>query len=162
MRVATSPLPADCGVVPLEEWKSRSGIEVLRAIINGELPPPPISGLIGFCATDVEEGTCVFVGTPGFQHYNPAGSVHGGYAGVLLDSCMTCAVQTTLPAGLACVTMEYKVQLVRAMTAETGAVRAEGKVIHPGKRTATAEGRIVDAKGRLYAHGTTTVMVFPL
>ena len=162
MRVTTPPLLADCGVIPPEDWKARSGLAVLRAIIAGELPPPPISAVMGFYLAEVDEGTAVFAGTPGFQHYNPAGSVHGGYAGVLLDSCMTCAVQSTLPPGIGCVTLEYKVSLVRPMTADTGPIRAEGKVVHPGKRSATAEGRIIDAHGRVFAHGTTTVLVFPL
>ena len=162
MRVPTPPLLADCGVISIEDWRSKTGLEVLRGIMTGALPPPPMSAVIGFDLIEAEEGVAVFAGTPGFQHYNPAGSVHGGYAGVLLDSCMTCAVQTTLPAGTGCVTLEYKVHLVRPMTAETGPVRAEGKVLHSGKRSATAEGRIVDAQGRLYAHGSTTVMVFPV
>ncbi len=162
MRVPAPPLAADCGVIPAEEYSSKSGLEILRLIIAGALPPPPISALVGFYLAEVEEGVAVFAGTPGFQHYNPAGAVHGGYAGVLLDSCMTCAVQTTLPAGMGCVTLEYKVHLVRPMTAETGPVRAEGKVLHGGKRTATAEGRLLDTQGRVYAHGTTTVMVFPV
>jgi len=162
MRVSAPAALADCGVISAEDWRSKSGLEVLRGIMSGELPPPPISAVIGFDLIEAEEGMAVFTGTPGFQHYNPAGSVHGGYAGVLLDSCMTCAVQTTLPAGMGCVTLEYKVHLVRPMTAETGPVRAEGKVLHSGKRSATAEGRIVDAQGRLYAHGSTTVMVFPV
>lgn len=160
MRASAPPMLADCGVIPLEEFKAKSGLEILRQIMAGVLPPPPISATIGFYLTEAEDGIAVFAGTPGFHHYNPGGAVHGGYAGVLLNSCMTCAVQTTLPPGQGCVTLEYKVQLVRAMTAETGPVRAEGKVLHAGKRTASAEGRIVDAKGRVYAHGTTTCLVF--
>ena len=156
------PQLSECAVVPLENWKSMSGLAVMHAIIAGTLPSPPIAGLIGFALTEASEGGAVFVGTPEFRHYNPAGSVHGGYAAMLLDSCMTCAVQSTLEAGLGCVTLEYKINMVRPMTVDTGPVRAEGRVVHPGKRTATAEGRIVDAKGRLYAHGTTTCLVFPL
>lgn len=151
-----------CDVIPPEVWKSMKGLDLLRAIIAGKLPAPPIAGLVGFALVEAEEGRAVFAGTPEFRHYNPAGAVHGGYAALLLDSCMTCAVQSTLEAGLGCVTMEYKINMVRAMTAETGPVRAEGKIIYPSKRAATAEGRLVDAKGRLYAHGTTTCMVFPL
>ncbi len=156
------PKLADCAVVPLDVWKTKSGIEVLRDLIAGKLPPPPIAGTVGFNLIEVGEGTAVFAGIPGAQHYNPAGSVHGGYAAVLLDSCMSCAVQTTLEAGTGVTTLEYKINMVRPMTKDTGPVRAEGKVIHPGKRTATAEGRIIDSQGRLLAHGTTTCFVFPL
>ncbi len=162
MTVLDLPKLSDCGVVPLEAWKNKSGLTVLREVIAGQLPPPPIAATIGFTLAEVEEGVAVFAGTPGFEHYNPAGAVHGGYAGVLLDSCMTCAIQTTLDAGMGVVTLEYKVNLVRAMTKDTGPVRAEGKVVYPGKRTATAEGRIIDARGKLLAHGTTTCLVFPL
>ncbi len=157
-----TPELKDCGVIPAETWKSMTGLEVLKAIIARRLPPPPISGLIGFTLAEASEGRAVFQGEPAFRHYNPAGAVHGGYAGVLLDSAMTCAVQTTLEAGWGCVTLEYKIQLVRPMTTETGLVRAEGSVIHPGKRTATAEGKILDARGKLLAHGSTTCMVFAL
>lgn len=162
MRVSEPPQLADCAVVPLDVWKSKSGLEVMRELIAGRLPPPPIAGTLGFALIEAEEGVAVFAGTPGFQHYNPAGAVHGGYAAVLLDSCMTCAVQTTLPAGTGVVTLEYKVNLVRPITKDTGPVRAEGKVIHPGKRTATAEGRLIDAQGRVLAHSSTTCLVFPL
>ncbi len=158
----TFPELSLCGVVPVETWKAMTGLAVLQAIMAGALPAPPISGLVGFSLAEAEEGSAVFVGTPEFRHYNPAGAVHGGYAALLLDSCMTCSVQSTLEAGLGCVTLEYKINMVRPMTTETGPVRAEGKVLHPGKRTATAEGRIVDGAGRLYAHGTTTCLVFPL
>ena len=156
------PTPDECGVWPMEALKTMSGLELLRATMAGKLPPPPMAGLIGTTVVEVEEGRVVFVGIPEFRHYNPGGAVHGGYAGTLLDSCMTCSVQSTLKPGVSCVTLEYKVNLVRPMTKDTGLVRAEGRVIHPGTRTATAEGRIVDAQGRLYAHGSTTCLVFPI
>ena len=157
---AEEPRLVDCDVVPPEAWRSMSGLDLMRALIAGKLPAPPIAGLVGFSLIEAGEGTATFAGTPAFRHYNPAGSVHGGYAGLLLDSCMTCAVQTTLEAGWGCVTLEYKVSLVRPMTKDTGPVRAEGKVIYAGKRTGSAEGRIIDAQGRVLAHGTTTVLVF--
>ena len=100
--------------------------------------------------------------TPAFKHYNPLGTVHGGYAAILLDSCMGCAVHTTLPKGTGYITLEFKVSLVRAITADTGPVRAEGKVLSSGRRAATAEGRLTDASGRLLAHATTTCLVFGL
>ena len=143
------------------ELASRSGIALLRAMQAGELPAPPIMTLLDFALVEVEEGRAVFAGTPGERHYNPLGSVHGGYAATLLDSCMGCAVHSTLPAGTGYTTLEFKVNLVRPLTAETGEVRAEGRTLHVGKRSATAEGRLVDGAGRLLAHGTTTCLVFP-
>jgi uncharacterized protein (TIGR00369 family) len=102
----------------------------------------------------------VFAGTPRFEHYNPLGTVHGGYAATLLASCMACAVHSSLPKGVGYTTLEFKISLTRAMTADTGEVRAEGKVITAGRRVATSEGRLTDANGRLIAHGTTTCLVF--
>lgn len=150
------------GVVPLETIKSMSGIELMRAIRDCRLPSPPISQALDFWLDTVEPGLIVFIGRPNLSHYNPLGAVHGGYAGALLDSCMSCAVQTTLEAGSGYTTLEYKVHLVRAITDKTGPVRAEGRLVHPGKRAATAEGRILDAQGRVLAHGTTTCLIFPL
>ena len=104
----------------------------------------------------------VFAGTPDLRHYNPIGVVHGGYAATLLDSCMGCAVHSALEAGQGYTTLELKVNYVRAMTVNTGRVRAEGKIINVGRQVATAEGRIVGDDGKLYAHGTTTCLVFPI
>ena len=150
------------GVVPLETIKGMSGLEFLQAMADGRLPSPPIGRMMGFAAAEFAHGWSVFVVTPTREHYNPIGSVHGGLAGTLLDSTMSCAVQSTLPKGQGYTTLEYRVHLVRAMTDTTGPVRAEGKVVHSGRRVATAEGRIVDAKGRLYAHGTSTCMILDL
>jgi uncharacterized protein (TIGR00369 family) len=100
--------------------------------------------------------------TPQFRHYNPIGTVHGGVAATLLDSCMSCAVQTTIEAGLGYTTLEIKVNMVRPITEKTGLIRAEGRSLHTGRRSATAEGKILDAAGTLLAHGTTTCIVFPL
>ena len=135
------------------------GIEFLRAIRDGRLPPPPIAQLLGFRLVEVEPGRAVFEVTPGEQHYNPIGVVHGGLAMTLLDSAMGCCVQTEMPAGVAYTTLEAKTNLVRAITHSTGRLRAIGKLVHLGKRMATAEGRLEDASGKLYAHATTTCMV---
>ena len=148
--------------IPLETIKTMSGLALLQGMIAGHLPAPPISRMIGFFLAEVRPGEAVFTCTPTFEHYNPIGSVHGGLAGTLLDSCMSCAVQTLLEAGIGYTTLEYRVHLVRGMTDRTGPIRAEGKVVHAGRRTSTAEGRIVDADGRLYAHGTTTCLMIPL
>lgn len=137
-----------------------SGLDHLRAMRDGRLPRAPIMELLGFWPAEIEEGRVVFASRPEEYHYNPIGVVHGGFAATLLDSAMGCAVHTTLPAGIGYTTLEVKVNYVRALTRETGEVRCEGRVIHAGKRTATAEGRLVDASGRLYAHGTTTCLIF--
>jgi len=142
-----------------EAGRSMSGIEFLRAIRDGRLPPPPIADLLGFKLVEVEPGHAVFEVTPGEQHYNPIGVVHGGLAMTLLDSAMGCSVQTQMAAGGGYTTLEAKTNLVRAVTEKTGLLRAIGKVVHVGRRMATAEGRLVDAAGKLYAHATTTCIV---
>ena len=136
-----------------------SGLEFLQKIAAGELPPPPIAALLNFELEELSEGRAVFAVEPQEYHYNPIGVVHGGLAATLLDSAMGCAVQSKLPAGSGYTTLEIKVNFVRAMTSETGRVRCEAKLIHLGGRTATAEGRIEDQTGKLYAHGTTTCLI---
>jgi uncharacterized protein (TIGR00369 family) len=142
-----------------EASRSMPGIEFLRAIRDGRLPPPPIAQLMGFSLVEVEPGRAVFECTPGEQHYNPIGVVHGGLAMTLLDSAMGCCVQTMMPDKTGYTTLEAKTNLVRAITSETGRLRAIGKILHVGKRVATAEGRIEDLAGKLYAHATTTCIV---
>ncbi|MDX6692913.1 MAG: hypothetical protein QOF02_516 [Blastocatellia bacterium] len=143
-----------------EAARGLSGIEYLRKIVAGELPRPPISALMDFGITELSEGRAVFTVEPAEYHYNPIGVVHGGLAATLLDSAMGCAVHSTLPAGVGYTTLEIKVNYIRPMTAETGIVRCEARVIHVGGRTATAEGRVVDESGKLYAHATTTCIIF--
>ena len=139
--------------------RAMSGIEFLRAIRDGRLPSPPIAELLGFRLVEVEPGHAVFELVPGEQHYNPIGVVHGGLAMTLLDSAMGCSIHTHMPAGGGYTTLEAKTNLVRAVTARTGALRAVGKLIHAGKRVATAEGRLVDRAGTLYAHASSTCLV---
>jgi uncharacterized protein (TIGR00369 family) len=138
---------------------SSTGLEFLRAIVAGELPPAPIQSLVGFRLIEADEGRVVFEGDPGEQHYNPIGSVHGGVAATLLDSALGAAVHSTLPQGSAYVTLEVKFNLVRPITAETGAVRAEGRVIHRGKTVATSEAHLRDGAGKLLAHATSTCLI---
>jgi uncharacterized protein (TIGR00369 family) len=159
---AVRPALIPAGVVSREQLRERSGVDFLLGIMRGELPPAPIGELLDFVPVKVEPGLMVFQGTPGPQHYNPIGSVHGGYAATLLDSCVGCAIHSMLPAGKGYTTLELKINFVRALTDKTGPIRAEGKVIHLGGQVATAEGRIIDAQGRLYAHATTTCLVFPI
>src|SRR5262245_25595919 len=155
--------PAHSGdVVPLEVLRSMSGLEFLSAIRDGRLPAPPIARLLGLSLVEVAHGRAVFEGTPAPHHYNPIGSVHGGYAATLLDSCMSCAVHTTLPKGSGYTTLEFKVNFVRALTSETGRVRAEGQVLTTGRRVGTAEGRLIDPAGKLLAHGIATCLVMEL
>jgi uncharacterized protein (TIGR00369 family) len=150
------------GIVPTEVAKLLSGYELLRGILEGVFPAPPITKVFNFRLSGVVVGQVAFTGQPAFDYYNPIGSVHGGFAATLLDSCMGCAVHSTLKAGMGYTTLEIKVNFVRPMSETTGPVQAEGKVISSGKRIATAEGRIVDAQGKLYAHATTTCLIFPL
>lgn len=150
------------GVVPTGTAKTISGLQLLSAIMEGTLPAPPIQKALDFRLVEVALGHTVFAGTPKFEYYNPIGSVHGGYTAALLDSCMACAVHSTLEVGYSYATLEIKINYVRAMTTDTGEVRAEGKVINSGKRIATAEGRLFDSVGKLYAHGTTTCLILTL
>jgi len=142
-----------------EAGRSMAGIEFLRAIRDGRLPHPPICALLNYKLVEVELGYAVFEAMPGEQHYNPIGVVHGGLAMTLLDSAMGCAVQTQMPAGSGYTTLETKTNLVRAVTSETEKLRAIGRIVHLGKRVATAEARLEDQAGKLYAHSTTTCIV---
>jgi len=136
-----------------------SGIDFLRKMFAGELPHATMMQQVGFTRGSAEPGLVVFQAMPGPQHYNPIGSVHGGFTATLLDSAMGCAVQSMLPAGTIYTTLEFKISLVRAITKETGEVRAEGRALNVGRRVGTAEGRLLDSQGRLLAHGTTTCLV---
>lgn len=136
-----------------------SGLELFRRLIAGELPMPSIGKTIGFRLIEAEEGRAVFEGEWGEHLLNPAGGLHGGWYGLVLDSAMGCAVHSTLPAGTGYTTLEYKVNITRGVTAESGKLRAEGWVVHRGRRTATAEGRVVDAAGKVYAHGSETCLI---
>ncbi|MDX6668931.1 MAG: hypothetical protein QOK04_2311 [Solirubrobacteraceae bacterium] len=138
-----------------------SGLDYVKAIGTGDVPPPPIAVLMDFRPVEVEEGRAVFAVTPAEFHYNPIGVVHGGLAATLLDSAMGCAVQTTLPTGIAYTTLEVKVNFARPMTRDTGRVLAEANVVHRGRTVATAEGRVfAEDSGKLVAHGTTTCLLF--
>ncbi|GHO97757.1 phenylacetic acid degradation protein [Reticulibacter mediterranei] len=143
----------------LQASKTMSGMEYLRAVLAGELPAPPVAALIDMRITEADEGRVVFTAEPAEYHYNPLGTVHGGIICTLLDSSLGCAVQTLLPAGTSYTTLELKVNYVRPVTSKSGTLYSEGKVIHMGGRIATAEARLTDASGKLYAHATTTCIV---
>jgi len=150
------------GVSPLEQLRAQPGLVFLKEMIDGRLPRPPICDVLNFLLLEVGPGRALFQGTPKAEHYNPLGSVHGGWPATLLDSCMGCAVHSTLAAGQGYTTVEFKLNLVRPIFADTGPLRAEGKVVNGGRTIATSEGRLVDASGKLYAHGTETCLIFPL
>ena len=150
------------GVTTTAVMASMPGVEFVRAIFDGRLPAPPIMQTIEPYNQVAEPGVVTFSSTPGFRHYNPIGSVHGGYAATLLDSAMGLAVHSTLPSGTGYTTLEFKISFIRGMTKDTGPVKTEGRVLNAGRRTATAEARITDAKGRLLAHATTTCLVFEI
>lgn len=142
------------------EGAGLSGIDYMRALRDGEIPPPPIAVTMGFAPLEIDEGRVAFSGAPGEEHYNPIGVVHGGWASTLLDSALGCAVHTTLPRGAAYTTLTLEAKFVRPLTRETGTVRAEAEVIHRGRRQATAVARLVAAgSGKLLAHASTTCMI---
>jgi uncharacterized protein (TIGR00369 family) len=144
----------------LDAASAISGLELMEAIFEGKLPPPPIAATMAFAGAEVQEGRAVFVGEPDESLYNPIGVVHGGFAMTILDSAMGCAVATTLAAGERYTSLETKVNFVRPITKETGRVRCEGTVLHRGGRVATAQGRLIaESSGKLLAHGTTTCLV---
>src|SRR3954471_5259014 len=153
-------LPVQYGVTPTEIMASMPGVEFVRAIFSGKLPAPPIMQTVEPFDSSADPGAVVMHSIPGFRHYNPIGSVHGGYAAILLDSAMGLAVQSTLPAGTGYTTLEFKISFVRGMSETSGVVRTEGRVLNAGRRVATAEARISDTKDRLLAHATTTCLVF--
>ncbi|MGE0741976.1 MAG: PaaI family thioesterase [Hyphomonadaceae bacterium] len=136
-----------------------NGLDAMRALIAGEFAPPSIATTLGFWLAEVEDGRAVFLGEPSDRIMNPLGIVHGGWALTLIDSCTGCAAHTTLSAGVGYTTVETKVNFVRAITPATGQVRAEGRVVARGRTIITAEGTLTDSKGKLLAHGTSTLMV---
>ena len=159
----TSAAPkVEYGVTPTKVVAAMPGIDFVRAMLAGKLPAPPIMQTIEPYDQTAEPGHVVFHSVPGFRHYNPIGSVHGGYAAILLDSAMGLAVHSALPPGSGYTTLEFKICFIRGMTKDSGTVRTEGRTLNVGRRAATAEARITDAKGRLLAHATTTCLVFEI
>ena len=148
------------GVATPAMLKGKTGIEVLQAMLAGAGPYPHIAETLDFALVEVDKGRAVFQGTPLVKHLNPMGGVHGGWYATLLDSALGCAVHSLMPAGRAYTTAELSLNIVRAASATSGPLRAIGNVIHCGRQLATAEARIVGPDGRLYAHGTTTCLVF--
>ena len=148
------------GVVSGDKQRTMTGLEFVQGLVTGTLPLNSMAETLGYDIVEVSKGRVVAAAEPHAGHRNPAGTVHGGLAATLLDSCMGLAVQSMLDKGFAQTTLEFKISLVRPITPETGEIRAEGVVLSRGRRVGTAEGRITDAAGRLLAHGTTTCLIF--
>jgi len=154
--------PLGLGTIPHADIEEYTGLELLRRLIEGKYPAPPISRQLSFALTEVSEGRAMFRGMPSEHYLNPLGSVHGGWAATLLDSALGCAVQTLLDKGEAYTTAEFKVNLTRPITPRTGEVVCEGKVIHKGRTLAVSEATLKDANGKLLAFGTETCSIFPV
>ncbi|HEV8695024.1 MAG TPA: PaaI family thioesterase [Lysobacter sp.] len=148
------------GLARMEQLAGKSGRQILEAMMCGELPYPPMNETMNMALLELSNGRAVFQGIPLQQHYNPLGTVHGGWFATLLDSALGCAVQSTLPAGRSYTTAELSLNIVRSASHMTGPLRAVASVIHGGRQITTAEARIEDEKGKLYAHATTTCFVF--
>ncbi len=150
------------GVSTIEAMRAESGLDFLRGLLAGRIPRPPINDTLDYYLIEAEHGRAVFQGSPKPEFFSPIRSIHAGWASTLLDSCMACAVHTTLAAGQGYTTVEFKLNFVRPVMPDVGPLRAEGRVVSAGRRIATSEGRLVDANGKLYAHGTETCLIFPL
>ncbi len=150
------------GIATPAQWAGKTGLEQMQAMLEGLLPFAPIARTLDFSLIRVSPGVALFQGKPGPAHFNPMGSVHGGWFATMLDSALGCAVHTMMPAGRGYTTAELSVNFVRGLSPKVGRVRAEGKVIHCGKQLATAEARLFGPDGTLFAHATTTCLVFEL
>jgi uncharacterized protein (TIGR00369 family) len=148
------------GTVSEEQRKVMSGLEFVQGLADGALPLNTIAQTLGYDVAEVASGRVVVTAEPNDTHLNPAGTVHGGLAATLLDSCMGLAIWSTLEKGISQTTLEFKISLIRPITPETGLIQAVGIVLNRGRRIGIAEGRITDSNGRLLAHGTTTCLIF--
>ena len=158
--VARAAIEAGAGWGVSQRAAAIDGLSFMRGVLRGEYPAAPIARTLQFMLVEVDPGRAVFQGTPQEDHYNPLGGVHGGWYATLLDSALGCAVHTAMPAGRAYTTAELHLNLVRGLSTRVPRVRAEGRVIHAGRQLATAEARLVGPDGTLYAHGSTTCLVF--
>jgi uncharacterized protein (TIGR00369 family) len=154
--------PLGLGTIPLEDIARFSGIELLQRIVDGKYPAPPISAVLNFALVEVSEGRAVFRGLPGERHLNPLGGVHGGWAATIMDSALACSVHTLLERGEAYTTAEFKVNLIRPITPNTGEVVCEGRVVSKGRTLAVSEATLKDGQGKLLAFGTETCSIFPV
>lgn len=153
-------LGKEVGSIPPDRIAGLDGLALFQKMFSGEWPSPPIGRTLDFLPVRIERGVAVFQGRPGRAHYNPLGTVHGGWFATLLDSAVACAVHSALPAGKLYTTVELKINIVKALTDRVPLVRAEGRIIHLGGRMGTAEGRMTGPDGTLYAHASTTCFIF--
>jgi uncharacterized protein (TIGR00369 family) len=150
------------GKVSAERQKEMTGLEFVQGLAQGTLPLNMMAQTLDYDITEAENGRVVVTANPKEIHLNPWGTVHGGLAATMLDSCMGLAIQSTLDKSIGSTTLEFKISFVRPITSETGPIRAEGTVINRGRRVGTAEGRVIDRDGRLLVHGTTTCLIFDM
>jgi uncharacterized protein (TIGR00369 family) len=148
------------GTVSGDRQKEMSGLEFVQGLADGSLPLNTIARTLGYDIIEAENGRVVITAEPGDVHLNPAGTVHGGLAATMLDSCMGLAIRSTLDKGVDSTTLEFKITFMRPITPQTGPIKAEGTVLSRGRRVGTAEGRVTDGQGRLLVHGTTTCLIF--
>jgi uncharacterized protein (TIGR00369 family) len=148
------------GVVDDNQQQAMSGLEYIQGLVSGTLPLNPMAETLGYDIVEVSKGRVVAAAVPDARHLNPSGTVHGGLAATLLDSCMGLAIRSMLDKGFAQTTLEFKISFARPITTRTGLVRAEGTVIACGRRVGIAEGKLTDKDGRILAHGTTTCLIF--
>ena len=148
------------GTVAAEKQREMSGLEFVQGLADGVLPLNTMARTLGYDVIEAGNGHVVVTAEPKDIHLNPAGTVHGGLAAAMLDSCMGLAIQSTLDKGVGSTTLEFKISFIRPITPQTGPIKAEGTVINRGRRVGTAEGRVTDSKGRLLVHGTTTCLIF--
>ena len=147
------------GLVPPEVALELTGLEFLSRIVDGTFPSPPFAQTANMALTDVSAGRAVFEAHPDEKFFNPLGTIHGGWISTVLDSALGCAVHTTLDAGLLYTTVELSVRMVRKVMPASGPMLCEGNVVHRGRRIITAEARLIDAHGKLAAHGSVTCLV---
>jgi uncharacterized protein (TIGR00369 family) len=148
------------GTVTTDQQKEMTGLEFVQGLADGSLPLNTIAKTLGYEIAEAESGRVVATAEPSDIHLNPAGTVHGGLAATMLDSCMGLAIQSTLEKGIGSTTLEFKISFIRPITPETGLIKAEGTVISRGRRVGVAEERVTDSRGRLLVHGTTTCLIF--
>ena len=153
--------PVRYGLARPEDVEGLNGMQFLAAMIEGRIPAPPMAERLGFLLTEARPGFALFEGSPGEEHLNPLGGIHGGWALTLIDSAAGCALHTMLPAGTGYTTVETKVNFTRALRPGAGTLRCEGKLLTQGRQIATSEAKLLDAEGRIAAHGTSTLMILP-
>jgi uncharacterized protein (TIGR00369 family) len=150
------------GLIPPEAWREESGLEIFQKILSGKYPQAPIAERLDYRLAKIEKGRAEFIGTAKIDFYNPYGTTHGGYTATLLDSAMACAIHSTLEAGQGSTSLEFKINFVRPIYENAGTLKAIGETINVGRQVATAEGKLIDENGKLYAHATTTCFIFKL